>query len=148
MNKEELNKIIESEGDKKEFYYRGFLCLILRNGSLGNLCGYVGIPKIMTSLYEVEYDNIRIPCHGGLTFSGDMKEYPNTWFIGFDCAHSGDLCYYMLDYYNFSNNDIYRDMSYVESELREMVDYIYHEYPDAKSISREDYLSKIIDTDI
>ena len=68
-------------------------------------CGYVGIPKsnplyakvsdfggnaykAHTSLEEEELD---IYAHGGITFTGHMKEWDKDYFfIGFDCAHMGD----------------------------------------------------------
>lgn len=58
--------------------------------------GYVIIPK-GHKYYGVDYDNIPVNVHGGLTFS----DYANTldwseikdkegWVVGFDTAHYGD----------------------------------------------------------
>ena len=62
-------------------------------------CCYVEIPK-GHKYYNVDYDNIDISCHGGLTYgksylaavTGD--EPTDRWFIGWDYAHYGDYCGY------------------------------------------------------
>ena len=52
-------------------------------------CGYVGVKKDHW-MYGVGYNNLyRLEVHGGLTFSSEMKDSED-WWIGFDCAHSGD----------------------------------------------------------
>lgn len=51
----------------------------------GHLCGYVKIPE-NHYLYDKEIKDIE--CHGGLSFISEENE--EKW-IGFDCAHSGDI---------------------------------------------------------
>ena len=72
----------------------GFNYFIISFGS--HPCCYVEIPKDH-SCYGLEYDEIEIVCHGGLTFSNDKlygvdKTGPK-WFIGWDFAHCGDYFY-------------------------------------------------------
>lgn len=58
---------------------------------IGHRCGYVRIPKT-SKLYGKDYCHEDMPdfnVHGGLTFSGKLKELKGHW-IGFDCAHLMD----------------------------------------------------------
>lgn len=66
----------------------------------GTWCGYVAV-RPGHSWHSVHYDGIAgtdVHAHGGLTYSGcDLSCFPaedalnGLWFIGFDCAHAGDL---------------------------------------------------------
>lgn len=62
-------------------------CRILRNYG-GALCGYVAINK------HLDYNDntlADIGVHGGLTFDGHLLiDHDDQWWLGFDCAHSGD----------------------------------------------------------
>jgi hypothetical protein len=57
-----------------------------------------------------------IRCHGGLTFAdrGAWISDAATWWLGFDCAHSEDLC----PGSPFLRGGIYRDVAYVEETCR------------------------------
>ena len=91
-------------------------CKIKRNGS-GALCGYVGVKKDHPA-FELHYDDPKlyyIDVHGGLTFSGTWKE-KDIWFLGFDCAHSGDL-EPELDRKIYNPNSTYRNLAYVTREV-------------------------------
>ena len=72
----------------------GFQYYIISFGS--HPCCYVEIPKVH-SCYGLEYDEIEIACHGGLTFSNDklfgIDSTGLKWFIGWDFAHHGDYFY-------------------------------------------------------
>lgn len=55
-------------------------------------CGYVGFDKNHW-VYGANYNCFiwSVPVHGELTFSGELSELDeNLWWLGFDCAHSGD----------------------------------------------------------
>ena len=115
MKNEELNKIIEKEGDYKKFTYKGVSCEIKRITSLGHLCGYIKLP--------LEYsDPESIPCHGGVTFCEEHNDYIE---IGFDCAHYQDLSPFKLGMGMGGSDGTYRTMEYCENELKSMVDYVY-----------------------
>jgi hypothetical protein len=89
------------EADFCEFIHKGYHCMILRNAawdghkkdilSLGNLCGYITIPKDHP-WYGVDFFKEGRPdvdVHGGITFNeGDDEGH---FWIGFDCGHSGDV---------------------------------------------------------
>lgn len=73
------------------FHYKDFQCCVIFQ-SFGFRCGYVLVPQ-WHSYFEQDYDDIPIICHGGLTYSSHEflgQKYPG-WWIGFDCAHTGDL---------------------------------------------------------
>lgn len=69
--------------------------------------------------------------HGGLTFSGHCQEGgkichevcegedDNVWWLGFDCAHSGDLSpKYKQNYAEMMfGGEAYRDLDYVKREI-------------------------------
>lgn len=119
--------IIEKEGNRKEFSYRGYQALIVRicPETLGHLCGYVKIPK-ENKLYGMHYEDIsemydyEMPAHGGLTFSGSFEE--GDWWIGFDCAHAGDIQPAAMIGHEIDAR--YRTMEYVDGVLRDMIDFI------------------------
>lgn len=93
----------------------GFACLVKRNHH-GAWCGYVGLPP-QHPFYEKGYSEVYelspkwgedgyLDIHGGLTYSNHCAEGPeessichvpdpgepdDVWWLGFDCAHSGDL---------------------------------------------------------
>lgn len=120
------SKIFKEEGNIRKIEYRGMRGVILRirPESSGHLCGYVKISKGKSKPHYDEYNSKGIEVHGGLTFSGELPEMEGYW-IGFDCAHSGDLMpmsqgrdlWESLGY-------TYKDMSYVEGELRHLIDQV------------------------
>ena len=76
---------------ESRFEYRGYPCVVIFQ-PLGHRCGYVGLPE-KNRFYGLDYNEIDVDCHGGLTYSSNHlydQDDTNTWWIGFDCAHSGD----------------------------------------------------------
>ena len=73
------------------------VCVVTFN-NMGHYCGYVGVNKYHP-FFEVDYQDLwcGISVHGGLTYSGkeiggkDIAD-GQYWFLGFDCAHAGDVC--------------------------------------------------------
>ena len=123
------NRPWESEPDNAEWEDKvtGYKCRIVRHRDLGNLCGYVGIPKTHPS-WGKKYDDVDIQVHGGLTHSGlEQDDTSETWWFGFDCAHAGDISPKLLivliekDRYNYDRTEVYRTWGYVENEVRELV---------------------------
>lgn len=102
------------EPDRVEFQAYGLDCLLVRNHSMFQWCGYVGVSldhpnvkrlvkkKLKLSSHEKEYledeeDDLEV--HGGITYREECnhfichiteKEDKLFWF-GFDCAHFGDM---------------------------------------------------------
>lgn len=70
------------------FEYKGIKCAILLQG-LGHRTAYINV--IGTDLEFIDYNNIDIEVHGGLTYSS-MALYgcDNGWWIGWDYMHYMD----------------------------------------------------------
>ena len=131
MTREELNAILQKEGNYKAFEYKGYKCRILRMGEgmdpeyrLFHLCGYVLLTK-EDRCYGKEYDTIPYTVHGGFTYSSHrLHNQPEEWWrIGFDCAHACDISLpYQLN--SELSSAVYRTMDYVEEELKRLVDQV------------------------
>lgn len=131
----------KDEPDKAQWVHNGLDCLIVR-GPSGALCGYVGVPE--SHLYfEQNYSNyeiVDVECHGGLTFSefsrpheegehkgichaGDDIANKRVWWLGFDCAHSGDLTpKYVNEYMRYGYYDQYKNFAYVKKQVESLAD--------------------------
>lgn len=104
----------------------GLDCLIVRN-HLGALCGYVGVPPAHP-WHGKDYDDVYVDVHGGLTYADRCQEDEehgichlpepgrpdDVWWLGFDCAHSGDL---VPGVGRVSPYETYRDLNYVRDEV-------------------------------
>lgn len=126
-----------SEPDKIQWLDEasGLPCLIVR-GPSGALCGYVGVPS-NHPLHGKDYDQAHsaadIEVHGGLTFAGSCHHTPDNtsichipeegepddvWWLGFDCAHSGDVS---PAYDRFARiHDSYKNIRYVTNEVQSL----------------------------
>jgi hypothetical protein len=116
----------------------GLPCLIKR-GPVGALCGYVAVPE-GHPWYRVHYFDVtpHPNVHGELTYASHCQEGDdpaqtichipepgepdNVWWLGFDCAHAGDLtplpgCYR-------GSGDAYRTLAYVEAECARLAQQI------------------------
>jgi hypothetical protein len=121
-------------------------CLIVRN-RLGALCGYVAVDP-GHPLYGIGYsdvpDAVHEAAHGGLTYASPCQEVEDeahgichvpepgapddVWWLGFDCAHAGDLAPAMeatrreLDMPSFPGlpRDKYRTVGYVRRRCEDL----------------------------
>jgi len=119
-----------NEFDKEQFTDEetGYPCLIVRHNTLGHLCGYVGVDS-QHPCFQKDYDSVDVNVHGGLTFADKCQdnghichkveegEDDNVWWLGFDCAHSGDKCPYASYEFDF---DTYKNFDYVKSEIKSL----------------------------
>lgn len=123
--RDELKKIIQEEGDYKEFEYKGLHCIIRRVRPMCHLCGYVEIPKTLLEKPDDWYED-RINVHGGVTYVGDLpvEEKKKIRVIGFDCAHIYDLVPQLYIQLNMNplDGDSYRDMDFCQKECEHMAD--------------------------
>ena len=119
------------EPDKRQWQdaETGYACLIHRNSG-GALCGYVGVP-VGHPLHGKDYEDVDVDVHGGLTFADSCHGQQENgrgichevcdpaddgvWWLGFDCAHLGDLCpaYEERKYYD----SYYKDIRYVTGHV-------------------------------
>lgn len=85
---------------------------------------YGAISLMVASLVAKPEENIwpldlAVRCHGGLTYAGDHAprgEKDGFWWLGFDCAHSGDLS----PNYGGYDGDVYRNVEYVKASLAKL----------------------------
>lgn len=135
----------DDEPDKIQFTDEatGLPCLIVR-GPVGALCGYVGVAE-GHRCFEQEYSSIDsdVDVHGGLTFSGFCAESDDetqhichvpgpgepkrVWWLGFDCAHSGDIAPEMMKWRESRGIDYgsyfptsYKTLAYVKREVAKL----------------------------
>lgn len=119
-------ELIKQEGNSRVFVYKGYPCEILRFPSghqLIHLCGYVGVSNT-NKLFENKEKSLELNVHGGVTYTarGLRRRDKQFWWIGFDCAHAGDMCMNVPSS-NYSYGT-YRTMEYVEEQLKQLVDQI------------------------
>lgn len=81
-------------GDPKILYrnaYKGYEYIIVSYGT--HPCCYIGLDE-HHKYYAVDYDDIDLDVHGGLTYSGTLRHVidniADKWYIGWDYAHYGD----------------------------------------------------------
>ena len=127
------------EPDKAQWQDKdtGLPCLAVRHTSCGHWCGYVGVVKDHP-YFQKDYNDCDVDVHGGLTFASlcDHKEKPETgvchipepgeddhvWWLGFDCAHLGDLC----PAYDYTHNySSYKDLGYVKYQCEQLARQLY-----------------------
>lgn len=125
----------QSEPDKLQWADEttGLPCLIKRNNA-GALCGYVGVPE-NHPWYGLGYSDIEPypDVHGDLTYADHCQDGPeaqtichvpepgepdNVWWLGFDCAHAGDVMPAYAERFSFPSfpGDSYKTVDYVRAE--------------------------------
>lgn len=120
---DELKQPWTTEPNEKKWRTEaGFPAFIKRHPQLLHLCGYIGVPS-EHPWYAVEYDAISPypDVHGGLTYSeytAPTSKPDGLWWVGFDCAHLGDLSPGMS--YQYFDNARYRDMGFVIAECESL----------------------------
>lgn len=101
---------------------KGIICFIDRVQSTDTYNGYISIPK-NHQWFEKNYDEIYSDVHGGITFSGYVRNW-DEWVIGFDTFHTGDAPGPNADR-NFRDRSmfqgIYRDVGFVKQEIRKLL---------------------------
>jgi len=110
----------KSEPDSLSFVHNGRKCWVWRHPSLLHLCGYVEIApsEVKEGIWDYDY-----AVHGGITRgAGPLHWDESASFIGFDCAHCGDLSPNILRLLLKHNHGTYRTMNYVEAECRSLAD--------------------------
>lgn len=113
------------------FEHAGMPCIIHR-GPVGAWCGYVAVPPGHPWHGKEMFDDaLDARAHGGVTYtntcSGEVchvakpGEPDDVWWIGFDCAHSGDLSPSDTRLYGFSYG-VYRDQRYVTEQTKDLAE--------------------------
>jgi len=102
-----------------------FLVGMIIRSPMGCLNGYVSIDGVST-VNPSEFLSV----HGGVTYEGvasflpESCGYKDSFVLGFDTAHSGDLL--VLQNFMYPNNlgGTYRDLSYVINEVERLAEQI------------------------
>lgn len=115
--------------------HEGFEWEVTHNRT-GHRCGYVRVPA-GHPWHGKDYDSVEPypEVHGGLTFAGRDTDCgkggeDNAWWVGFDCAHLGDLpdpslpggaemARYTGHYFE---HETVKDTPYVEAECRNLAE--------------------------
>jgi len=116
-----MDKPWESEPDYAAWHDAdtGLQCLIKRHAAGGHLCGYVAVSD-RHPLYRADCDDPRVQSldvHGGITYAGSPQ--PHRWWLGFDCAHLGDLSPRLPREFWWSGA-VYRTFDYVREQCRQL----------------------------
>lgn len=109
-------------------------CLI-RRVPVGSLCGYVAVPPGHPA-HGKSAGEVDVTVHGGLTYAskcqGEICHVPaegasdDVWWLGFDCAHYGDLVPQTAAILRSVRTDkrirgeVYRDIDYVRQQVRSL----------------------------
>ena len=98
---------------EKEWEHCGLKCVAIAV-PIGHRCGYVGVDNNHPCFSRHSDDTgTNFDVHGGITYTGmpyEWERHDNIWWIGFDCAHSGDGKDFSI--MNDENRKFYRGTSY------------------------------------
>lgn len=121
------------EPDQISFLYQQTRCIIKRNKAMGHLCGYVGL-KPRNQYYKVDLTEAESQphVHGGVTWCSFSQEldriagvnHKPCWWVGFDCAHSGDYRPYSHSNLNVFGQEQYRTVQYVKDEIYKLCNWL------------------------
>ena len=115
--------------------HRGYPWAIIRTPAL-HLCGYVQVPETHP-LYKQPYVDFEVSAHGGLTYASEAEAPFSGYWIGFDCAHSGDL------FPRFSSSGTYRTVLYVRDECERLIDQLIDYKPTTKLRFKQELLAVV-----
>lgn len=107
--------------------YSDHTFIVYQHPMSGHLNGYV----LLNEDDHIE-DMMNIECHGGITFEGNLAEIipvrAGNW-IGFDCAHYGDLAPFYKERllsagFDFGHNyeEIWRTPEFIEENCEQIID--------------------------
>lgn len=126
----------DGEPDRKEWRHSsGLACLAVRANTTGAWCGYVGVPP-GHPYHGKGYDEVEVEVHWGLTYANACRgpichvpapgESDDVWWLGFDCAHAGDLTpgseFRLPERLRGRCGDVYRDEAFVTAEVNRLAD--------------------------
>lgn len=132
---EPLTENYQNEPNVLAGVHRGYSWAIIRTPAL-HLCGYVQVPETHP-LYQKPYHAFEVSVHGGLTFASEADAPLSGYWIGFDCAHSGDLSPRLF------GSGTYRTVLYVRDECERLIDQLIDYKPTAKFRLRQELLATV-----
>ena len=130
-----LNETYAGEPNILAGIHKAYSWAIIRTPAL-HLCGYVQVPETH-SLYKTDYNDCELSVHGGLTYGAEAKAPFWGYWIGFDCAHSGDFSP------RIAILGTYRDIDYVQAECERLIDQLIDYKPTAKLLLKQELLAVV-----
>ena len=106
--------------------YRGYNYIVFQHPAFGHLNGYI---ELKEDDYNIDVENIEV--HGGITYKGSLFGDKKKSYVGFDCAHLGDLCPFTEEkmrlvnpyYISFSSEgEVWRSPEFVEENCKDYID--------------------------
>ena len=120
--KKELLQTILYEGNRKEFIYKGYECLINRTKPRWHLCEYIKYKPKNTEEWNILDEKF----HYGITYDNYESGWLGEEWIGFDCMHVGDKTpndvLFVESIVPTWEGSAYRTMEYVEECLKNAID--------------------------
>jgi hypothetical protein len=121
----ERNPIYAHEPDTDQWTdpTTGLLCRADRAhiGRLGHWCGYVAVPSHLAPAIDAASTS-NVDVHGGVSWVGPAEHLGGTkWWVGFDCAHSGDLT---PDSEYWGAGKVYRDLPFVRAQCAKLAKWV------------------------
>tara|TARA_R100001530_G_scaffold130261_1_gene101070 strand:- start:1582 stop:2025 length:444 start_codon:yes stop_codon:yes gene_type:complete len=116
VNGKNTKELLQKEGDIKIRIHGRYILIAKRARDMLHWCGYLSLPE-EHPWHNCNYDNIPVNCHGGPTFAGRNIAGLDKFFVGFDCAHSGDISPGNTGGWT---DGIYRTIEYVMEQLEDM----------------------------
>jgi hypothetical protein len=130
-----MDKPWEDEPDYLAGSYGDVPWFIVR-GPVGSLCGYIAVNEKhpwwgKSTGIDGPTALDRVDVHGGITWAGwrpggddsPITNWHTAWYIGFDCAHSGDLVPGMR-FLGFNGSlsleETYKDIDYVRDQCERL----------------------------
>ncbi len=107
----------------------GLRAVVLKDEEMGHRMGYVAVPKGHPTFGAGYGSSLlsEIDVHGGLTYADGHGEYPieapDLWWLGYDCAHSGDLVPGLVARFgSMGQHDVLRTLDYCERECERLAE--------------------------
>jgi len=139
-----------NEPDFCHWFRYDYPCLAIRDMTLGNWRGFVGITKTHPFYNKEAFDLLKeksflhISIYEGISHIGKLpakyKKYnPDHWFLGFSTLSSGDLLPLMVDKVETDKNKIveiktYKDLHFVRKETNDLAKQLFVVERDNKTL--------------
>jgi len=119
---EEFEHRWEDSNVRKTFIYNNRPCVVVQHKNIGHYCGYTKtkLPSVSheDTSYSGESDYVKlVEVHGGITYG----KTDDGW-VGFDCAHSRDVCWDEDELVSSEITNKYRDEHTIDWRVEDVVD--------------------------
>lgn len=114
----------------------------IMRSELGHLCGYIEVPT-ESPAFGVSYFDLDFSVHGGLTYGRHAEGPLSGYWIGFNCAHSGDWVPGRSKLPEQIPDSAYRNIDYVRAECFKLIDQLIKYKPTTKVLLRQELLQVV-----